>query len=186
MCGGVLVLIGPSGSGKTTLQTALAETFPDHIERAISYTTRPARPNEVNGVDYHFVTDEAFDALVAVGAFLEHTRYGANRYGSTKGQLRRIVDAGKVCVQVVERQGCDAYREVADALNVHAVFVSAPRDALRERIGADRPDAAKRMADVDAMEQYSRDHDLPTIWNVDRDAAVRSIRSFFTSWFGAS
>lgn len=191
MAGGVLVLVGPSGGGKTTLQDALAAAHPGRVGRAVSYTTRAARADEVNGAAYHFVPDEAFDALAATGAFLEHAEYNGRRYGSTGRQVRAIVDRGQVCVQVVERRGCDAYRAAAAAgafgpdTPVAFCFVTAPEEALRARIGADRPDVDARMADVAAMTAYAQQtpFDLEVV-NVDRDAAVAQMVAFFAERFG--
>lgn len=186
--GGVLVLVGPSGGGKTTLQEALKSLHPDRIGRAVSYTTRKARPNEVNGVDYHFTTDEAFDALIATNAFLEHTTYGFSRYGSTKRQLQELVRSGKVVVQVLDRAGCDAYRasecSTLGQLNACFVFVTAPTAALRERIASDRDDVEERMDDARRMHQYAAEHpfDLEIV-NCDLKTSVDTLARYFEKRF---
>ena len=74
----VFVITGPSGVGKGTLIRGLRERVPE-LELSVSATTRAPRPGERDGVDYHFLSDEAFERLVREGAFVEHARYSGLR-----------------------------------------------------------------------------------------------------------
>ena len=86
----MLVLSSPSGAGKTTLSRRLLQTDPD-IVMSVSATTRPPRPNEVEGQDYFFVSAQTFDAMLQAGAFLEHaTVFGNNPPKPTPEMKRRI------------------------------------------------------------------------------------------------
>ena len=79
----ILVITGPSGVGKGTLIKGLLERQ-QGLELAVSATTRRPREGEVNGVDYHFLSEEDFDRRVAAGEFVEHAEYAGNRYGTLK------------------------------------------------------------------------------------------------------
>lgn len=67
----ILVISGPAGSGKSTLCDHLTSTFPDRVERFVTSTTRPPRPGERDGVDYHFLTPKAFSDGIGQGRFYE-------------------------------------------------------------------------------------------------------------------
>ena len=79
----MLVLVGESASGKTSLQNALIKHNPD-FKKIVTYTTRPKRKNEKNGVDYHFVSEAKFQKMVKKGYFIEHTKYRDWYYGTAK------------------------------------------------------------------------------------------------------
>jgi len=81
-----VVLIGASASGKSTLQTMLIKREPC-FKKVVTYTTRPPRDGEVNGVDYHYITNEEFDKLVNEGFFAEHNSYREWSYGTPKHEL---------------------------------------------------------------------------------------------------
>jgi guanylate kinase len=85
----------------------------------VSVTTRPPRPGEVDGVDYRFVDDAAFDALVAGGELLEHATYAGHRYGTPRAPVEQAVAAGAAIVLEIEVQGARQVKQaVPDALLV--------------------------------------------------------------------
>src|SRR3569833_1003743 len=91
---GLLYMISaPSGAGKTSLVRRLLKATPD-LALSISHTTRPMRPGERDGVDYHFVSREKFEDMVAAGAFLEHARVFDNFYGTSKHGLPLLFTLG--------------------------------------------------------------------------------------------
>lgn len=79
----MVVLIGESASGKTTLANKFIEKYPEY-NKIVTYTTRPKRADEIDGVDYHFISDEKFDELVEQGYFVEHAKYRDWSYGTAK------------------------------------------------------------------------------------------------------
>ena len=79
----MLVIIGESASGKSTLQKMLVQAHPEW-RKIVTYTTRPMRDNETNGIDYHFITQKAFDELVKRDFFVEHATYRGWSYGTAK------------------------------------------------------------------------------------------------------
>ena len=137
----MFVITGPSGVGKGTLIRGLLERVPE-LELSVSATTRRPRPGERDGIDYHFMTPEEFEAHVVAGDFLEHAAYSGNRYGTLRAEVRRRLDQGRPVVLEIEVQGARQAREsLPDAV---AVFVAPPSiEALRARLvgrGTDSPE----------------------------------------------
>ncbi len=128
----VFVITGPSGAGKGTLIKALAERVPE-LEVAVSATTRPQRPGEVDGRDYWFLSDEEFLRRTGAGEFLEHITYvSGRRYGTLRSELDRIAGEGKVCVLELELEGALAVQdEMAGAVTI---FIAADVPELERRL----------------------------------------------------
>jgi guanylate kinase len=126
------VITGPSGVGKGTLIRGLMERVGD-LELSVSATTRAPRAGERDGVDYHFLSPEEFDRLLAAGKFLEHADYAGNRYGTLRSELEDRLRAGHPVVLEIEVQGARQVREaMPEALRV---FIAPPSlDALRARL----------------------------------------------------
>jgi guanylate kinase len=102
---GILVIVSsPSGAGKTTLVRRLLAEFP-WIAFSVSYTTRPIRPGEAEGVDYHFVDGDTFAAMVDRGEFAEHAEVHGNRYGTARAPIDAALAAGRDVVFDVDWQG---------------------------------------------------------------------------------
>ncbi len=136
----VFVITGPSGVGKGTLIRGLLERVPE-LELSISATTRPPRPGEQDGRDYHFLTEEEFARRVSRGDFVEHAAYSGHRYGTLRSELEQRLRAGRPVVLEIEVQGA---RQVREAMpEAVAVFIAPPtREALRARLtqrGTDTP-----------------------------------------------
>lgn len=124
------VVSAPSGTGKTTLCRALVERDPG-VVLSVSHTTRPPRSGERDGVDYHFVDEARFEALVAEGAFLEHARYSGRRYGTSWVALETPLAEGLDVLLEIEIQGARQVRERRD--DACLVFVLPPSRAELER-----------------------------------------------------
>src|SRR4051812_14822762 len=106
----MLVLSSPSGAGKTTLSRRLLQTDPD-IVMSVSATTRPPRPNEVDGQDYFFVSPEKFDAMIQAGEFLEHANVFGNKYGTPRAPVMAALKAGKDVLFDIDWQGTQQLRQ---------------------------------------------------------------------------
>jgi len=128
----VFVITGPSGVGKGTLIRGLMERLPQ-LELSVSATTRAPRPGERDGVEYHFLTREAFDGKVTTGEFVEHADYAGRSYGTLRSELQARVDAGVPVVLEIEVQGARQVRAaMPDAVQV---FIAPPSlQALRTRL----------------------------------------------------
>jgi guanylate kinase len=126
------VITGPSGAGKGTLIKALAERVPA-LKVAVSATTRPQRPGEVDGLDYWFLSDDEFVRRIAAGDFLEHVIYvSGRRYGTLRSELDRIAGEGKVCVLELELEGALAVGDDVDG--AVTIFIAADVPELERRL----------------------------------------------------
>ena len=106
----VLVISGPSGSGKSTVVNALCKADKT-LRLAVSATTRAPRPREVNGVDYHFLSQSEFENQIQQDGFLEWAEYGGNFYGTLASEIALAQNAGKASVLEIEVQGALQVRE---------------------------------------------------------------------------
>ena len=128
----VFVVTGPSGAGKGTLIKGLLERVPG-LEVAISATTRPQRPGEVDGHDYWFLTDDEFTRRVGAGDFLEWVDYvSGRRYGTLSSEIDRIAQDGAVCVLELELEG--ALKVQGDVHGSITIFIAADVDELERRL----------------------------------------------------
>ncbi len=135
----LFIVSAPSGTGKTTLVSQLVKTVPDLVESR-SYTSRPPRPGEADGVDYNFVDDERFTALVDAGGFVEWATVFGYRYGTGREDTERQRRAGRDVVLVIDVQGARQVRE--NCPGAVAIFVLPPsypvlEQRLRQRSGGD-------------------------------------------------
>ncbi len=130
---GVLYIVSaPSGAGKTSLVKALLKSDPA-IHLSISYTTRPPRPGETDGRDYHFVSRQRFEEMLADGEFLEHAEVYGNFYGTSKGSISRDLLAGHDVLLEIDWQGAEQVR--AHFPEAASIFILPPSfAALRTRL----------------------------------------------------
>jgi guanylate kinase len=128
----VFVITGQSGAGKGTLIERLLRDFPQ-LQLAVSATTRPRRPGEIDGVHYYFISDEEFDRRFEAGEFLEHHVFPwGQRSGTLVSEIQRIVDDGNACVLELETDGAlNVAERVANAVTI---FVTAPIEELERRL----------------------------------------------------
>lgn len=129
----ILTLTGMSTSGKSTLAKALTAT--GAYAEAVSVTTRDMRPGEVNGKDYHFVSQDVFDKYIKDGQLLEHVRSHHACYGVPAFEVDRIQRAGMSVVMVLEPEGVSSIQKIAQAKNENflAAFVHVSMQVLIER-----------------------------------------------------
>lgn len=183
--GHVYLLVGPSGGGKTTLARAVTGSGGDGgFQFVASTTSRPPRPGEQEGADYHFTSEEEFTHCIAEGGFLEWQSVHGFRYGSSRRRLETVVSAGRSGITSADILGAFKIK-AAMPTDVTTVFVT-PSDAngLRQRILARAPlpgAELQRRLDRVAMEMrlaHACDH---LILNDDLDAALASLRRLATA-----
>jgi len=148
--GRLYVVAAPSGAGKTSLVKALMQREP-RLRFSVSYTTRPPRPNEVDGRDYHFVTQSRFQEMVERHEFLEYARVFDNFYGTGLGAVQSALDGGQLLLLEIDWQGARQVRARVPA--AHSIFILPPtRRALEERLRARSTDSdeviQRRLADA--------------------------------------
>ena len=111
---GLLYIVSaPSGTGKTTLLKRVMDYFPD-IRFSISYTTRPPRPDEMDGRDYHFISPQHFQQMVEKGAFAEWAEVLGNRYGTALNSIRESRSQGVDLILDIDSQGARQMKERFD------------------------------------------------------------------------
>ena len=143
--------------GKGTVVRRLIERNP-RLALSVSCTTRPPRPGEVDGRDYHFLSPEEFDRLVEEGAFLEWAEVYGHRYATAMAPVAEALERGKDVILEIDVQGAARVRDRMDAV---LIFLAPPSsDALEERIRRrhteDEPAMARRLAAATReMEQAS-------------------------------
>src|SRR5205814_3566469 len=176
--GNLFVVAAPSGAGKTSLTRALLQLEPA-IRLSVSYTTRPPRPGEIDGVDYHFVTPERFDALKNASELLEHAYVHGNWYATSGTWLQREVEAGQDVLLEIDWQGAAQVRKlVPDSVQI---FILPPSLAsLRARLlrrGQDDADIIERRLEA-AREEMSHCGEFDyVIINQDFASAVEDLRA---------
>jgi guanylate kinase len=126
----LFIVSAPSGTGKTTLVERLVQDLPNlHMSR--SYTSRPAREGEQDGVDYNFVSRERFDAMVRDGAFLEWADVFGNCYGTSAADAEAVLARGEDVVLVIDVQGARQVR--SRGIETVGIFVLPPSAAILEQ-----------------------------------------------------
>ena len=158
----LIVISGPSGVGKDTLIKRLLELDPN-LRYSVSYTTRQPRPNEIDGVDYSFVTREQFQELIEKGAFLEHATYNGNFYGTLAERVEHEREAGHDVVLKIEVQGAEQVRgKVPDAIFIFVIPPSVDelvRRQIKRNTETTKDMTARRLIATKEMEYASRyDH----------------------------
>jgi guanylate kinase len=100
------VISGPSGVGKGTLYKLLLTRHPSIFSTSVSHTTRNPRPGEQRDVDYYYITMEEFEKMIEEKAFVEHAKFGGNRYGTSKRTIGELTASGRVVVLDIEMEVC--------------------------------------------------------------------------------
>lgn len=170
------VVSAPSGTGKTTVCRGVVDRDPG-IVFSVSHTTRPRRPNERDGIDYHFVDERRFRRLVEEGGFLEHAEYGGRLYGTSWASLEAARAEGLDVLLEIEIQGAAQVRaRLGEAV---LVFVLPPslgtlEQRLRDR-GTDTPAVIEQRLALASRElRAARWFDYWVV-NDDLDAAIESV-----------
>lgn len=179
--GFLLIVSSPSGAGKTTLTRRLLREH-DTLDFSVSYTTRPQRPGERDGVDYHFIDNARFDRMIEDGDFAEWFVVHGNRYGTARAPIEAALAAGRDMIFDVDYQGARALAQAwpHDSLRV---FILPPDLAtlasrLRQR-ATDAADVIERRLRkaIEELRQYGEyDH---LIVNAELEPAYQVLRAVY-------
>jgi len=174
--GQMLLVSGPSGCGKSTIcQRLLAD---DRVVFSVSATTRPKRPREVDGRDYHFLSAEEFRARRDAGEFIESAEVHGNMYGTLRRPMEAALAAGQVFLVEIDVQGALQLKSL-EVPGIY-VFIAPPSmQILRERLagrGTESPEVLERRlqkAEDECRERERYDH---VVVNDDLETAVNEVR----------
>ena len=176
--GRLYVVAAPSGTGKTSLVRAVMAARP-HLQFSVSYTTRPRRPTETDGRDYHFVDRTTFEGMVAAGELLEWARVFDNYYGTGLAVVRAALARGESLILEIDWQGARQVRaKLPEAVQV---FILPPSRAELERRlrgrGTDSPEViARRLQDSVTELGHWEEFDYVVVNDVFEDALARLTR----------
>ncbi|MCW2501075.1 MAG: guanylate kinase [Frankiales bacterium] len=170
------MLSGPSGVGKGSVIAAVRRRHPQ-VWLSVSVTTRPPRPGETDGVEYHFVDQAEYDRMVEAGELLEHATYAGNSYGTPKQPVLDKIAAGLPALLEIELQGA---RQVKAAMpEAHLVFLAPPSfDELARRLtgrGTEEPERVRRRLDLARIEMAAEDEFEAVIVNDDVERAADAL-----------
>ncbi|WP_043319928.1 guanylate kinase [Microbulbifer sp. HZ11] len=180
--GTLYTVSAPSGAGKTSLVKALVEAD-TQVTVSVSHTTRPMRPGEIDGINYHFVDRDGFIAMLGENAFLEHAQVFENFYGTSKAWVEETLASGRDVILEIDWQGAEQVRKLMP--ETVGIFILPPsQQALLERLtGRGQDDQAvidKRMAQaIDEMSHYVATDYL--IINDDFTTALNELRSIMVA-----
>ncbi|MGX0901950.1 guanylate kinase [Roseovarius sp. MBR-79] len=142
----LIILSSPSGAGKSTLSQRLRDWDPS-LRFSVSATTRAPRPGEVDGQDYHFMSEDAFKRAVSEGEMLEHAHVFGNFYGSPKGPVQAAIDAGRDVLFDIDWQGAQQIRNSDLGPHTLSIFLLPPSiRELHRRLQARGQDAPEVIA----------------------------------------
>lgn len=180
----LIVISGPSGSGKTSVVNALCQADPG-LTQSISATTRPPRPDEVNGINYHFLSSAEFDELVRKDGFLESAKYGDHYYGTLKSEVEPKIREGKNVVVEIDVHG--GMQIKALPLKHVCIFILPPsftvlEKRLRGRKTESGPELQQRLQRAQSEIVYMKNYDFYVV-NLENsiDQAVNKIRAIITA-----
>jgi len=185
-----LVIVGPSGVGKGTLIKALTQAFPGVFGFAISHTTRPMRPGEVDGKDYHFTELETMKKDVEDGKFIEYAVVHTNMYGTSFATVDDVQKRGQVCILDIDVQGAksvhaSSYIEAAKFLFVRPPSVDDLEKRLRGR-GTETEDKIQtRLRNAVGELEFCESSDFldHVLVNDDLGRAKRELFTLVRSWY---
>jgi guanylate kinase len=176
---GMLIIVsGPSGTGKGTLCERLIQQD-DRIGFSVSATTRAPREGEVDGVHYHFLTEAAYDELLARDAFLEHATVHDHRYGTLRAPVEAAIEAGEDILLDVDSQGAmSVMKKMKDTVSIFILPPSfkALRQRLRTRNTDDAQEIEKRLRNARAEMRQCKHYDYALI-NDNLDTAFHRLTS---------
>ena len=172
--GNLFLVSAPSGAGKTSIVNA-ALAANEQLVVSVSHTTRPARGGEVDGENYHFVSDDLFSQMVETADFLEHANVFGKRYGTSKAEVANKRDQGQDVILEIDWQGAQQVREAMP--QAISVFILPPSvEALAARLtsrGEDTQESIEKRLSEAKLDMSQAEHFDYLVVNEDFDHAVQ-------------
>ena len=172
----LFIIAAPSGCGKTSLVEALIKKT-KNLCVSVSYTTRPPRPDEVNGINYYFVSINEFEEMIKQNAFVEHAMVFDNHYGSSTKLIREKLDEGIDVILEIDWQGARQVKE--NMPNSVSIFILPPSQEallgrLQQRAQDDEITISKRMSDAQNQMRHFNEFDYLVV-NDDFSSALNDL-----------
>ena len=172
----LFIIAAPSGCGKTSLVEALIKKT-KNLCVSVSHTTRPPRPDEVNGINYYFVSINEFEEMIKNNAFVEHAMVFDNHYGSSTKLIREKLDEGVDVILEIDWQGARQVKE--NMPNAISIFILPPSNEallgrLKQRAQDNDATINKRMSDAQNQMQHFNEFDYLVI-NDDFNSALNDL-----------
>ncbi len=173
----LFTISAPSGAGKTSLVKALRDKKQNTVAVSVSHSTRPIRPGETDGVDYHFVSPQKFVQMIDDDQFLEHARVFDNYYGTARVSVEKMLASGKHVILEIDWQGA---RQVKHKMpETICIYILPPsREVLEQRLidraTDDRKTIERRMMEADREMSHYGDAEYLVI-NQDFEKALHSL-----------
>lgn len=180
--GTLFIVMAPSGAGKTSLVNALVAQEPA-LRVSVSHTTRAARPGEVDGEDYHFVSSQEFMTMLEAGAFLESAEVYGNHYGTSQAWVNEQLHNGIDVILEIDWQGAEQIRRLIP--DVCSIFILPPSlESLQQRLQERKQDDAetikRRMHQAREQISHVAEADFIVV-NDDFETALADIRAIIRS-----
>ena len=172
----LFIIAAPSGCGKTSLVEALIKKT-ENLCVSVSHTTRPPRPDEVNGINYYFVSINEFEEMINNNAFVEHATVFDNHYGSSTKLIREKLNQGVDVILEIDWQGARQVKE--NMPNSVSIFILPPSNEallgrLKQRAQDNDETINKRMSDAQNQMQHFNEFDYLVI-NDDFNSALNEL-----------
>lgn len=173
----IFVISAPAGTGKTTLVKKLTSEF-THVVSSVSFTTRPPRKGEINGRDYHFISQAEFEAKIKDNDFLEHVTLYGDYYGTSRSWVDKQLSLGKHVVLVIDTQGALLIKNKIEA--VYIFLMPPSMEELKRRLlyrNTDKQQMIETRLEWALKEMEAKDNYDYLIVNENLNVAYNSLRS---------
>lgn len=181
--GKLIVIVAPSGTGKSTLMKRIRKDFSNEIIESISYTTRPMRPGENDGVDYFFIEKDSFETMIQNNEFIEWALVHGDYKGTSKKFIQNKINEGANIIFDLDVQGTDSMKKEFGEQAI-AIFIKPPNfDVLEKRLrgrGTEDEKAIKTRLENAKLElSRSEDYDY-SIVNDDVEIAYQDLSNLIS------
>jgi len=177
----MFIVSAPSGAGKTSLVNRLLSDDPQ-VACSVSHTTRPMRPKDKDGKDYHFIDRDGFESMIGNGEFLEHAEVFGNYYGTSAGAVQTCIDAGQDVILEIDWQGGAQVK--AAYPDVVWIFILPPsKEALLNRLrgrASDSEEVIARRTEEAVIEMRENKRADYLVFNDNFDEALNELKAIIT------